>query len=297
MSQVAGPSPAAEGPAARESGTQALDRALSVLLAFRSGGVERKVSDVSRELGLHKSTASRLFRALADTGFLQRNEETGAYRLGVTVFELGACFLEGLDMHALARPLLHQLAQDEGESVNLSIRDELDALSIYIERGTRNVQLVSRLGRRIPLWCSAAGKALLLDLDDEQIRAMFADTRFTPLTPNTITDLDTFAKRMHQVREQGGRSTTRRAKRACGSSPRRYATDSARSPPRSASPGRSSAWTRPASPNWPPPPYARRTSCRVSWVMAWVRSGATDRLRSVPARRPGAPARAAGPGR
>ncbi|WP_327037646.1 IclR family transcriptional regulator [Micromonospora maris] len=203
MSQVAGPSPAAEGPAARESGTQALDRALSVLLAFRSGGVERKVSDVSRELGLHKSTASRLFRALADTGFLQRNEETGAYRLGVTVFELGACFLEGLDMHALARPLLHQLAQDEGESVNLSIRDELDALSIYIERGTRNVQLVSRLGRRIPLWCSAAGKALLLDLDDEQIRAMFADTRFTPLTPNTITDLDTFAKRMHQVREQG----------------------------------------------------------------------------------------------
>ncbi|MEU6021812.1 IclR family transcriptional regulator [Micromonospora sp. NPDC047134] len=203
MSQVGELSPAAEGPAARESGTQALDRALSVLLAFRGGSVERKVSDVSRELGLHKSTASRLFRALADTGFLQRNEETGAYRLGVTVFELGARFLEGLDMHALARPLLHQLAQDEGESVNLSIRDELDALSIYIERGTRNVQLVSRLGRRIPLWCSAAGKALLLDLDDEQIRAMFADTEFTPLTPNTITDLDTFAKRMHQVREQG----------------------------------------------------------------------------------------------
>lgn len=114
MSQVGELSPAAEGPAARESGTQALDRALSVLLAFRGGSVERKVSDVSRELGLHKSTASRLFRALADTGFLQRNEETGAYRLGVTVFELGARFLEGLDMHALARPLLHQLAQDEG---------------------------------------------------------------------------------------------------------------------------------------------------------------------------------------
>ncbi|WP_320065511.1 IclR family transcriptional regulator [Micromonospora sp. RTGN7] len=203
MSQAAEPPPAAEEPVSRESGTQALDRALNVLLAFRSGSVERKVSDVSRELGLHKSTASRLFRALADTGFLQRNDETGAYRLGVTVFELGARFLSGLDMHALARPLLHQLAQDEGESVNLSIRDELGALSIYIEHGTRNVQLVSRLGRRIPLWCSAAGKALLLDLDDEQIRAMFADTRFTPLTPNTVTDLDTFAERMHQVREQG----------------------------------------------------------------------------------------------
>ncbi|MFF5179703.1 IclR family transcriptional regulator [Micromonospora sp. NPDC000316] len=203
MSQAAGPPPAAEEPVTRESGTQALDRALSVLLAFRSGSVERKVSDVSRELGLHKSTASRLFRALADTGFLQRNDETGAYRLGVTVFELGARFLSGLDMHALARPLLHQLAQDQGESVNLSIRDELDALSIYIEHGTHNVQLVSRLGRRIPLWCSAAGKALLLDHDDEQIRALFADTEFTPLTRNTVADLDTFAERMHQAREQG----------------------------------------------------------------------------------------------
>ncbi|WP_406070627.1 IclR family transcriptional regulator [Micromonospora sp. NBC_01638] len=203
MSQAPEPPPAAEEPAARESGTQALDRALNVLLAFRTGTVERKVSDVSRELGLHKSTASRLFRALADAGFLQRNDETGAYRLGVTVFELGARFLAGLDMHALARPLLHELAQTEGESVNLSIRDELDALSIYIEHGSRNVQLVSRLGRRIPLWCSAAGKALLLDLDDEQIRATFADTRFTRLTPNTITDLDTFADRMREVRERG----------------------------------------------------------------------------------------------
>jgi DNA-binding IclR family transcriptional regulator len=187
----------------RESGTQALDRALSILLAFHREEPERKVSDVSRELGLHKSTASRLFRALTDAGFLQRNEETGTYRLGVTVFDLGARFLAGLDLHAVARPLVRELAQREGESVNLGIREGLDALSIDVAQGTRNLQLVSRLGRRIPLWCSAAGKALLFDHDDDEVRALFADVEWTPLTPRTITDIDAFIGRLGEARAQG----------------------------------------------------------------------------------------------
>lgn len=187
----------------RESGTQALDRALRILLAFPREEPERKVSDVSRELGLHKSTASRLFRALTDAGFLQRNEETGMYRLGVTVFDLGARFLAGLDMHAIARPLLRELADREGESVNLGIRDGLDAISIDVVQGTRNVQLVSRLGRRIPLWCSAAGKALLLDHGDDEIRALLAGAPWTALTSRTITDIDTFIDRFGEVRERG----------------------------------------------------------------------------------------------
>ncbi|MFV2012344.1 MULTISPECIES: IclR family transcriptional regulator [unclassified Micromonospora] len=187
----------------RESGTQALDRALAVLLAFRRDTPERKVSDVSRELGLHKSTASRLFRALADAGFLQRNEETGAYRLGVTVFDLGARFLAGLDMHAIARPLLHQLAEEQGESVNLAIRDGLDAISIDLVTGSHSLQLVSRLGRRIPLWCSAAGKALLIDMDDDQVRELLADAAWTRLTRRTITDIDVFLADLAGVREHG----------------------------------------------------------------------------------------------
>ncbi|GIJ34516.1 IclR family transcriptional regulator [Verrucosispora sp. WMMD703] len=202
MSYATDPSPD-DGPAPRESGTQALDRALSVLLAFRGTDTERKVSDVSRELGLHKSTASRLFRALADAGFLHRNEENGNYRLGVTVFELGARYLAGLDLHGVARPLVHRLAEEEGESVNLSVLEGLDAISIHVVQGTRNLQLVSRLGRRIPLWCSAAGKALLIDQDDAQLRATLATAPFTALTGNTITDLDTFVSRMATVRQQG----------------------------------------------------------------------------------------------
>lgn len=202
MSYPTEPTASAAEPAARESGTQALDRALAVLLAFRGDVAERKVSDVSRELGLHKSTASRLFRALADAGFLQRNEETGAYRLGVTVFELGARYLDSIDLHALARPLLHELAETEGESVNLAVRDGHDAISLYIAQGTRNVQLVSRLGRRIPVWVSAAGKALLIDQDDDALRELLPSS-LTALTPHTITSQDAFVDHMAGVRDRG----------------------------------------------------------------------------------------------
>ncbi|GAA1519513.1 IclR family transcriptional regulator [Sphaerisporangium rubeum] len=187
----------------RDSGTQALDRALSILLAFHRDTPERKVSDVSRELGLHKSTASRLFRALTDAGFLRRNEETGGYRLGVTVFDLGARYLAGLDVHAMARPLLRELAERTGESVNLALREGMDAISIDVVPGTHTLQLVSRLGRRIPLWCSAAGKVLLTDLDDDAVRALLAPARWTRLTPSTAGDIEEFLGMLAEVRERG----------------------------------------------------------------------------------------------
>jgi len=193
----------AREPAARELGTQALDRALGVLLSFRGDDVERKVTDVSRELGLHKSTASRMFRAFADAGFLQRNEDTGGYRLGVAVFELGARYLAGLDLHAVARPLLHRLAEEEGESVNFGIIDGGDVFSIYVVQGTKRPQLVSRMGRRIPVWCSAGGKALLAGHTDDEIRALLADAPLTALTRRTITDAETFVAGMAAVRKRG----------------------------------------------------------------------------------------------
>jgi len=187
----------------REGGTQALDRALSILLAFTKEQPERKVSDVSKELGLHKSTASRLFRALADAGFLQRNDESGAYRLGVTVFDLGSRFLAGLDLPAVARPVLRQLAVDQGESVTLGIRDGLDAISIERVRGTHSLQLASRLDWRIPVWCSAGGKCLLIDHTDEQIAELFAEVRWQALTGKTLRSTEAFLEAMAGVRERG----------------------------------------------------------------------------------------------
>lgn len=186
-----------------EGGTQALARALNILLAFTVDQPERRVSDVSRELGINKSTASRLFRALADAGFLQRSEDKATYRLGATVFDLGSRFVGGLDLHTIAQPLIARLARGEGESVNLAIRDGQHAISISRVPGSVSPQVMSRLDWRIPLGCSAAGKALLGGLDDDEARDVLAGYDWRALTERTITTADEFIERLAVVRRRG----------------------------------------------------------------------------------------------
>lgn len=186
-----------------EGGTQALVRALNILQAFTVDQPERRISDVGRELGLHKSTAGRLFRALADAGFLQRSEEKATYRLGPAVFDLGSRFLASLDLQAVAQPLIARLAREEGESVNVAVLDRLHAISIARTQGSVSPQLMSRLDWRIPASCSAAGKVLLAGRSDEEVREILADNDWRALTERTVTDLETFIEELAVVRRRG----------------------------------------------------------------------------------------------
>lgn len=186
-----------------EAGAQSLERALRILVAFRRETPIRKVSDVGRELGLPKSTTSRLFRALAVGGFLQRVDGGTGYRLGPTVFDLGARYLAGIDLHTVARDTLQELAAVEGESVNLGVLEGTDAISIVVVQGSRAPQLVSRLGRRIPVWCSAAGKALLADEEVDDVRRMLATVDWAPRTAHTITDPDRFMAELALTQQRG----------------------------------------------------------------------------------------------
>ena len=185
------------------AGTQAIDRALALLFCFTHEQPERRIMDISSELGLHKSTVYRLLQALAAKGLVRQNAVTGAYRLGASVLDLAARFVGSLDLRNAARPHIEQLAREEGESVNLSILDGSDAVLIDRIVGTTTPQLVSRFAPRIPIYCSAAGKSLLLDLDEDGVRALLAGETFRKLTPHTITDMKTFLQRFRVWKRQG----------------------------------------------------------------------------------------------
>ena len=188
---------------AEPGGTQAIDRALSVLFAFTPEQPTQRVPDLTRLLDLNKSTVYRLLQALGAVDLVRRDEESGAYRLGPAVLDLASCFLSTIDLGVEARPILQAFAIEHGESVNMAVIDGTDAVRVDNVRGSKMPQLVSSLGLRIPIYCSAAGKALVFDHTDEQLHALLRRSNLQQLTEHTIVDADSFVQRLHRERKQG----------------------------------------------------------------------------------------------
>jgi DNA-binding IclR family transcriptional regulator len=197
------PREAADDPKSEPGGTQAIDRALAVLLSFTAEQPIRRVPELAESLGLNKSTVYRLLQALGAANLVRRADEAGSYRLGPVVLELANCFLATIDLGGDARPFMQAFAMRSGESVTLAVLDGIEAISISQVRGTRTPQLVSRFGLRIPVYCSSSGKALLLDHTDAQIHEKLAHSKMRSLTENTITDPKLFVRRLDRERRQG----------------------------------------------------------------------------------------------
>src|SRR5205809_3957584 len=169
----------------RNSGhSQSLERGLAILSAFRSGRPLLGVSDLSREVGLSRSTAHRYIATLAGLGYLQQDPPTRKYRLGPRVLDLGFSAINSMDLRELAAPHLQALSDETGHTVNMAVLDGADI--VYIERcrtaqqGQREIDLNLHVGSRLPAYCTSMGKVLLADLDAGDLAEVLGRTPFTP---------------------------------------------------------------------------------------------------------------------
>jgi IclR family acetate operon transcriptional repressor len=142
-----------------EPSTRTVERALALLATVcESGGAN--LADSARDCDLAPSTALRLLRTLETTGFVSK-DESGMYRPGARIIQLGAQALSDESLVDLAGAAMEELATDTGESVYLSVEGHAGtALYISIVEGTHSVRHASWVGRTVPLDTSAAGHAL-----------------------------------------------------------------------------------------------------------------------------------------
>ena len=185
------------------STVQSVKRAIAILKSFSHEKPERGVSELSRELGLHKSTVSRLMITLEQGGLLSRNPETERYRLGVDLISMAAQVVSYMDVREVARPFLRQLAEACQETVNLAVLD--DGLVVNLEQlvpPARQVKNIGRVGRRMYPHCTAAGKVLLAHLPSQELDRILA-VRLKRFTPHTLTTPHELRKELARVREQG----------------------------------------------------------------------------------------------
>lgn len=179
-------------------------RALGLLLFVGEHDDPRGVTlkDVATGLDLNKSTALRLFEPLIDFGLVSQDDETGRFRLGARVVSLGQSFLSKVDLRAIAHPALRGLMTDTGETVHLTIYDHPDVVYVDKVESPNVVHMRSEIGKRMPAYSTATGKAFLAHLPAGRVSDAIA--RGLPRrTANTITTADDLLAELATVREQG----------------------------------------------------------------------------------------------
>lgn len=179
-----------------------LDRSVLLLKILATGPVEKRLVDFS-ETGLHKSTTLRLLEALRRHGLVSLDRESGRYRLGLGLYELGLAAVSRLDVSQCAPPYLEGLVADTGESASLGIFEDPEVVHILRIESQQPLRLPSLAGRRSPAYCTGIGKAVLAHLDPHRLEKYLAEVRLHPRTPRTITSVEALRADLRKVRSRG----------------------------------------------------------------------------------------------
>ena len=165
------------------SSVQSVDRAVAILEILARDG-EAGVTEVARELDVHKSTASRLLAALDRRELVTQDTARGKFRLGVGIVRLAGAASARLDVVQESRPVCRALAQQVGETVSLAILSGRDALYLDQAAGPAALSPHHWAGRRIPLHATSDGKVLLAYLPEDELAASLVPplARFTERT-------------------------------------------------------------------------------------------------------------------
>ena len=186
-----------------ESPSTAVDRALAILeaIAQRADGMTN--SDLSRRLGIPKSSASYILRTLERRGYLRRHVESGQYRLGLKVLSLGRDVLAGFDIGPIAMPVLRALVARTQLTAHLAILDHGEA--VYIEKvdAPGFIKMDTWVGKRMQVNSTSVGKSLVAHLPKADLEAFVREHGLKKRTPKTITTLSRFLAELEKVRAQG----------------------------------------------------------------------------------------------
>ena len=188
--------------ASKQRRLSSVGTAIQLLKAFSEEQVDIGISELSRRLGVAKSTVHRLAATLAAEGLLEQDHETEKYRLGIALFRLGALVRRRMDVSSQGRPYLYELREKTNETVHLAILDGTEIMYVYNLESTQAIRMRSDLGVRKPAYCTAEGQAILAFQPQAVVDAVIVQG-LSPRTPQTITDPAKLIKALAVVRQRG----------------------------------------------------------------------------------------------
>jgi IclR family KDG regulon transcriptional repressor len=180
-----------------------VDRGLRILLILGQQGGPLGVNEVSRRLGIDKSTTYRIMSTLCGQGFVEQDPETRKYQLGLRVIEVAALKLRTIRLLKIARSAIQELMAKSCETVHLAVESEGEVMYLDSEQCAGVITVNTTVGGRAPMHSSAVGKALLAELPPEEVDRILAVRGLPRFTEKTIVGPREFYQHLQQSREQG----------------------------------------------------------------------------------------------
>ncbi|MBT2325604.1 IclR family transcriptional regulator [Variovorax paradoxus] len=178
-------------------------KCFQVLEALNAAGRAVALTELAAIAQMDRSTVQRVTHTLHALGYLRQHPVTRAFTLSGRMLEFGHTVLATDRLRDKATPHLEALNRKTGETVNLM---ELEGDEIvYVARfpSLHAVSVDLHVGSRLPAFCTAAGRAILAQLDEDAALATLADARRTPMTKRTVTDLPGLRAALARARELG----------------------------------------------------------------------------------------------
>lgn len=180
-----------------------VSNALRILQAFTFESYELGITELAKEVGIAKSTAHRIVSSMVVEGFLEKNPVNEKYRLGLTLFRLGALVRQRMSLSTEARPYLMELRAKTNETVLLAVPDANQILYVFHLESSHAIRMRSDIGVRKPMLCTAEGQTLLAFMSREHSEQILQSSELAERTPYTLTDLNRLKQKLDTIRQQG----------------------------------------------------------------------------------------------
>ncbi len=187
----------------RAGRVQSISRALAILHALAESGEGMTLTDVMQLVGLPASTAHRILTTLQQERFVRFDGTAHLWQVGVEAFIVGNAFARTRDVVAMARPYLRRLMQEGGETANLYLEQDGQAICMAQIECRQMMRAIARPGGRVKMHCSGAGKAMLAWLPEAELTRVVRQHGLKRFTERTLDTPSRLHRDLETVRERG----------------------------------------------------------------------------------------------
>ncbi|MEO0821513.1 MAG: IclR family transcriptional regulator C-terminal domain-containing protein [Pseudomonadota bacterium] len=182
---------------------RSLTRALSLMRHLAASNEGMSLTELSEAAGLPPSTTHRLLTTLEAERFVRPDPQGGAWRIGVAAFFVGSSFARSRDKLSLSRPYLRRLMEVSGETTNLFVESDGEAICIGQIESRHAMRAITGVGGRVALHASGAGKVLLAHMEPTRRNHLVSSLPLARVTATTITERSRLETSLDEVRSLG----------------------------------------------------------------------------------------------
>jgi len=184
----------------RIASVRSVSRSLDILEELSNNPRGIGLLELSKKIGLHKSTVFRLLKVLGERGYVQKSDRGQGFSLGLHLVELANSYVNSLDLKIEARPCMYELTESTRHTVFLALLHDREVVYIDKTETFTSLRRFEIIGTRVPVHCTSLGKALLMGKSREELVKFFEGYSFYSSTPKSFTALEPFLDNLEEAR-------------------------------------------------------------------------------------------------